>query len=87
MAMKILETNGNDFDALKGAALALAHIALEEESRVRSQLMLTKAGLAQLKKDNFLSLVHGGEDTWCVQLSMCTGLIIISCSIQDCSVF
>lgn len=43
----------HNFDGHKFAALALAHMAIEEEHRVKSQLTATAAGMVQLREDNF----------------------------------
>ena len=59
--------SNDNFDGHKFAALALAHMGIEEEHRVKSQLTATQAGLVQLRADNFEEFVLRGEDTWLVQ--------------------
>jgi hypothetical protein len=67
-SLEVLKVSPLNFEALKGAGLGLAHLAVEEESRVLQQLLATANGMVQLKSTNFDSVVLDGEDTWIVQL-------------------
>ena len=70
VGLKAVARNADNFDGHKFAALALAHKALEEEHRFKSQLVATSAGLVQLRADNFEEMVLAGEDTWLVRFEL-----------------
>jgi hypothetical protein len=67
LGKEAVSLSNDNFDGHKFAALALAHMGIEEEHRVKSQLTATQAGLVQLRADNFEEFVLRGEDTWLVQ--------------------
>ena len=66
MSNNVLKTFSRNVDSLKGAGLSLAHLAVEAEETVKSQLRVTKDGMVQLRPDNFQALVFDSEDTWLV---------------------
>jgi len=67
LATEVLEFNDNNFEGHKGVALSLAHNALDIEHKVKQDLLITRAGLVQLREDNFDNLILNTEDTWLVQ--------------------
>lgn len=68
LSKQALARDLNSVDAHKGAGLALAHLALEDDNRRKDILLATEAGMTQLRRDNYHDMVVDSEDTWLVSV-------------------
>jgi Cupin-like domain len=66
LSQKVLQHDPLNYEALKASALGLAHIALDEDHRMKSNLIATKNGMVELRKESVNDLVDLSEDTWII---------------------